>query len=78
MRVTLKYFGELAEITGFSEESIELDESVNSNFLLENLEKRFDFSKVDFKLAINKRITQNPIALKSGDEIALLPPFAGG
>ncbi len=78
MTINIKYFGELAEITGKSEESIEVNDNIDSKLLIENIEKRFDFSKVDYKLAINKQISHNPIAIKSGDEIALLPPFAGG
>jgi molybdopterin converting factor small subunit len=40
-----------------------------------------DFPEIvhyNFRISLNSEITDNDLLLKSGDEIALMPPFAGG
>ena len=35
-------------------------------------------SKMNFKIAINRELTESNLNLNDGDQVALLPPFAGG
>jgi molybdopterin converting factor small subunit len=40
-----------------------------------------DFPEIvhyNFRVSVNSEITDNNLLLKSGDEVALMPPFAGG
>ncbi|WP_136481308.1 MoaD/ThiS family protein [Cognatitamlana onchidii] len=77
MVVTLKYFGQIAEVTQKEEEQIEIKETLISE-LLELLYSKYDGLKSkDFQIAQNHELVTNETAI-SGAEIALLPPFAGG
>jgi len=79
IRINLKYFGELAEKTGCSEEQLDL-ELTNLSSALELLHKKYSLADSTFMVAVNQeQITQIEIInLKNNDEVALLPPFAGG
>ena len=69
-------FGVLAEVVGkpiLKIQATDLD-SLNKNLLI-------DFPKLKnykFQVAVNKQKVEKNILLKDDDEIALLPPFAGG
>ena len=78
MKVTVKYFGAIAEQAGLHEEAIELSEIGPD---LANLKKhcieKYQLDDEAIQIAINQQIgTVN--TLSDGDEIAFLPPFAGG
>lgn len=79
MKLKLAFFGVLTEVTGESEmdlytddlQSVELlDEYLNSNYPL--------MGKHKYKVAVNQDIVSSDTVLHDGDEIAFLPPFAGG
>jgi len=80
MRVTLKYFGLLAEITHRNEEQMELTADVHTLLGLKSaVEHRFSaFRKTAYSIALNQALCNDDLALKDDDEIAFLPPFAGG
>ncbi len=80
MSVTLKYFGLLAEITHRNEEQMELTADVNTLLGLKSaVEHRFPaFQKTAYSIALNQALCNDDLALKDDDEIAFLPPFAGG
>lgn len=69
-------FGVLADVIGKS--SMEIDaydiESLNKNLLIQFPELK----KYQFQFAVNKVKVEKNRPLNSSDEIALLPPFAGG
>jgi molybdopterin synthase sulfur carrier subunit len=77
MKITIKYFGQLAEVTQQEEESIEfLKHSISD--LLESLFIKYpDLKNKDFKVAQNQELVSVDAKI-TGEEIALLPPFAGG
>ncbi len=79
MTITIKYFGLIAEMTGKNEEIVNLE---GDEFDLEALKERC-FSKYELsdtesiQIAVNQSLgTSGP--LKHGDEVAFLPPYAGG
>lgn len=77
MNIQVKLFGPLTDVVG----SIQLELSDIAD--TESLKKKIlgDFpglSKYTFKIAVGKKLVNENIRLKSGDEVALLPPFAGG
>jgi molybdopterin synthase sulfur carrier subunit len=80
MEITLKYFGIIADITQKKEEVFFLEGTSNS---LKSLQSKIEIKYpkilvVNYSVAINKKFLQNDILLKNQDEIAFLPPFAGG
>lgn len=80
MKVTLKYFGLLAEITNCNDEQLELNEEVATLLRLKiAVEQRFPaFQKTAYSIALNQSLCNEKVALKEADVIAFLPPFAGG
>lgn len=77
MRINIKYFGQIAELTQIEEEYLECSGRLVSD-LLETLNSKYDALKTkDFKIAQNQELVSAETEL-SGAEIALLPPFAGG
>lgn len=79
MSITVKYFGAIAEETGTTEEILSLDET---GYSAEEL-KAYCFKKYDLEedesiqLAVNQVLNAEQ-KLKNGDEVAFLPPYAGG
>lgn len=80
MMVTVKYFGLVADNTQKKEEQFLFEnEVVTLNQLQSKLEKEYpEIKNTTYLFAVNQSITKSNIELKNNDEIALLPPFAGG
>jgi molybdopterin synthase sulfur carrier subunit len=77
MHITVKYFGQIAEVTNIEEESLDFSGSLVSE-LLEVLNEKYNALKnKDFQIAQNQELVSIETEL-TGAEIALLPPFAGG
>ncbi|MGB5419848.1 MoaD/ThiS family protein [Algibacter sp.] len=77
MRINIKYFGQIAEVTKTEEESLEFSGSLVSE-LIDTLNKKYSKLKnKDFQVAQNQELVSMETEL-TGAEIALLPPFAGG
>tara|TARA_R110002051_G_scaffold60462_2_gene110666 strand:- start:657 stop:896 length:240 start_codon:yes stop_codon:yes gene_type:complete len=79
MTITLKYFGQLAEVFETSEETRDL-ENINVTDLIKEISSGYDLDHIPYQIAINQRIidSNEQVNLNDGDTIALLPPFAGG
>jgi len=77
MKITLKYFGLIAEVTQCNEEQMEFS-GTYINDLLETIYLKYPkLKEKDFQVAQNNEIvSKNEII--SQTEIALLPPFSGG
>lgn len=79
MNIQVKYFGMLVEVTSNSEEVWSLNQATSvAQFKLDLLEKYPLLLEKKFKIAINKKIVNDASLIEGGDELALLPPFAGG
>jgi len=77
MQITIKYFGQIAEVTQTHEEILEIKNGLVSD-LLELLNSKYiGLKNKDFQIAQNQEIVSIETEL-SGAEIALLPPFSGG
>ena len=77
MQIEVKYFGILAEITGCNTEQL-VSSSLEIAGLKETLINKYpDFKNTDFRIAQNQELVLDS-ALLTGQEIAVLPPFAGG
>jgi MoaD family protein len=77
--VIVKYFGIISEKTGRNEERIELTVNDISNFL-KKIFLQYNLEKFSVNISVNHKIINlnQPYKIKNGDEIAILPPFAGG
>jgi len=77
MEVKVLFFGVLAEVTGTSLKNYSEVKTIG------DLKLRIydDFPEVihyNFRISLNNEIINNDPNLNNGDEIALMPPFAGG
>ena len=77
MNITIKYFGQLAEVTQQEEESVEFSKHSISDLVESLFAKYPDLKNKDFKVAQNHELVSADAQI-TGEEIALLPPFAGG
>ncbi|MBT8394302.1 MAG: MoaD/ThiS family protein [Flavobacteriaceae bacterium] len=77
--ITIKYFGEIAEAINCKEEQIAA-KSDNLSELIEELNEKYNLKRFPMIIALNQnRIELNDdITIKNNDELAILPPFAGG
>ena len=77
MSIQIKLFGPLTDVVGASQ--IELTNIADTDSLKHKMLN--DFPKLkncQFMVAVCKKISKENIILRPGDEVALLPPFAGG
>jgi len=77
MKVKVLFFGVLSEVAGTG---IQFYDDVKT---IEHLKLRIsdDYPEIihyKFNVSINNELINSDEALKNGDEIAFLPPFAGG
>ena len=76
MQITIKAFGQLADILGNSE--ITLD-AANIDELKAVLCGRYPaLQHIKYALAVNKQMISDNVPLANNDTVALLPPFSGG
>lgn len=81
MIVTVKYFGMVADVTQKNEEQFQLSSSTLSMLysLKSKIEEQYlELKNITYSFAVNQSIVNEDMALNHQDEIALLPPFAGG
>ncbi len=77
MKVEVLFFGVLAEKAGLERLSVK---GANDVGLLKR--KIFgiypELGNYSFRVSVNRKLAEDKDKLKEGDEVALLPPFAGG
>ncbi len=79
MIITINYFGMLSEITNKNKEKLQVSENFNTQDLNNLLLQTYTSMKnISYTIAVNQKIIQKVHLLSPNDEIALLPPFAGG
>lgn len=80
MKLNLRYFGMVAETTSKNDEIFEIENPVfNVNDLTNYLfEKYPQLTKMTFRIAVNQTLQEKDFNLRNEDEVAVLPPFAGG
>ncbi|MEP0366304.1 MAG: MoaD/ThiS family protein [Cyclobacteriaceae bacterium] len=78
VKVIVKYFGVVAEKVGKPEEEMTMADLAKLSLLRETIEKQYpDLEVTTYRLSVNKKLIED-CELADGDEVALLPPFAGG
>ncbi len=80
MLITVKYFGMLTEQTHKQEETLTFESQNNDIQSLETsiLHKYPELKKMSYNIALNQNIVAKTTVIHNGDELAFLPPFAGG
>lgn len=77
MEITIKYFGQLVDVTHKSEELLVVEPSTVATIIEELYHKYDELRNKDFQVAQNHELVSMDTKV-TGAEIALLPPFSGG
>ncbi len=78
MILQLNYFGMVAEAIKKEKEEYSFSEKTIAD-LNELLKKEYPkLNQLNYNFAVNQTMVKNDKKLNNNDEIALLPPFAGG
>jgi molybdopterin converting factor subunit 1 len=81
LRVQVLFFGRVRELTGISEESVEIPEGTTLMGLFDRYQKRFP-ALSGFRASLvasrNEEFAAWDTPLAAGDNIAFLPPVSGG
>lgn len=78
MEVKLKYFGMIAEITNCTDELFPFDGNTLEDLKNRIEEKYPSIQSKTYQFALNQSLSNLESKVRNGDEIAFLPPFAGG
>ena len=81
MHIQILYFAYFRERIGLSEESLDIDSEATIQQLIEELGRKhqcIDAMQGKFRVARNQEFASFDTVLSDGDEIALIPPVAGG
>ena len=78
MIVKVTYLGMLVNQTGKSEENISLSDNKLSSLDAALKQKYPILNELPYNIVVNHEVAPSHSELQFNDEIALLPPFAGG
>ena len=77
MKTRVLLFGMLADVA--KQNSFEIENAADTDSLLNKVhEMNSAFRETNFVIAVNKKVIKVNQTIKENDEVALLPPFAGG
>jgi len=81
IRVRVLYFAHARDAAGRSSESVTVEDGATAGGLLDSLVKAHQGLgplKSSIRLSVNQQIVKAGARLRDGDEVAVLPPVAGG
>jgi len=78
MILQLKYFGMVAEAIDKAKEEVEIQHRTIADLDGELKRKYPQLTTMNYKFALNQTLAGMNEIIKENDEVALLPPFAGG
>jgi MoaE-MoaD fusion protein len=81
VRVKVLFFGQLKDIVGRAEESLEMEDGSVLQILFDHYARQFpklEKMSGSIVMALNQQFSERSAALSSGDEVAFLPPVSGG
>ena len=80
MKIEILAFGIAREICGGRAIQIEIPEGTDTDRLMTFLTKQFPALSglAQLNLAVNSEYIYEPVEIKPGDEIAIIPPVSGG
>ena len=80
LQVTVRCFSHVREALGKETVNLELEDGADTS-TVENKIREMAGDNLDgiiLRVAVNREYMPEPIALKNGDEVALIPPVQGG
>jgi molybdopterin synthase sulfur carrier subunit len=78
MKLSVKYFGMIADWVGTTENEIEFSGETVADLKSQLEGSCSELNGISYQVAVNHKISENAVALNESDELAILPPFAGG
>jgi MoaE-MoaD fusion protein len=81
MRIRVLLFGQLKDMLGRAEDSVDLEPGARLSHLVDHYSQRvpqFRAFAGSIALSVNQEYAHASTALKEGDEVGLLPPVSGG
>ncbi|MFW5770392.1 MAG: molybdopterin converting factor subunit 1 [Spirochaetota bacterium] len=81
MKITVKTFATVTDITGFSTSSIEITGGKTVGYVLKYLQGEYPRLKKildSLLVAVNEEYADHTHELKEGDVLAIFPPVSGG
>ncbi|MFV0529955.1 MAG: MoaD/ThiS family protein [Flavobacteriales bacterium] len=78
MKVKVKYLGLIADHTRVEEETFELEKATFEDLENRLVSKYAFLYEISYKITVNHAFGEKGMILNEKDEIAVLPPFAGG
>lgn len=79
MNINVKYFGQIAEAIKKDKESFEVDNTMTCESFVEFISAIYpQLQGYVYNVAVNQELKNKNASLAENDELALLPPFAGG
>lgn len=81
MRIRVLLFGQLKDMVGRAEDSVDLEPGARLAHLMDHYSQEFPQFKAfagSIALSINQEYAHASATLKEGDEVGLLPPVSGG
>lgn len=76
MTINITFFGPMTDATGKNSEYLDVSSTFELKKLLDI--KYPDSMGINYTISINQEIVEDDITFSESDEIAVLPPFAGG
>jgi len=79
MEVKVKYLGMVSDALGLNSENVTFEKTISISDFVSNLKQKYtNLNNLKFRVAINQKLLSEDTLISNGDELALLPPFAGG
>lgn len=81
MKIKIRYFALYKDLSGTSDETVNLSDGATLSNLLEEVKKShpiFDKQSGQFLLAVNAEYAEPEKVLREGDEVAIFPNVSGG
>ncbi len=78
MKLKVKYFGMIAEWANTGKELLAVGGSTVDGLRTVLAKKIPQLRSVSYQIAVNQKIATGETTLNENDEVAILPPFAGG
>lgn len=76
--IEIKYFGLISEHVGKIQEVRETKGETIADLKRELESEHFMLGGLPYRIAQNRKLVQEDSLIESGDELAFMPPFAGG
>lgn len=77
MEIQVVFFGSITDITNTSQ--LVINDCIDTQSLMNELISRYpSMATKKYFVAVNQKMIQDNTLLKTGDTVALMPPFSGG